>query len=221
MIIAIDGPAGAGKSTVARLLAQKLGFLYIDTGAMYRAVTLKALEYGVDFADHKTIAEIAGKANITLKSSGVNSSIEVILDGRDVSREIRHPRVTERVSEVAKIPAVRTVMLGLQRQLGRQQDSVIEGRDIGTVVFPDAERKFYLDASPQERTRRRHKEMVEKGQEVSLEDIADNIRTRDKIDSTRECAPLRRAEDAIYIDTTDMTIEQVVEALFVRIKKDG
>lgn len=213
MIIAIDGPAGAGKSTVAKLLAQKLGFLYIDTGAMYRAITLKAIDEGIDTKDENKIIEIARKSHIALKHSADSPAIKVFLDNRDVSEEIRKPCITKIVSDISKIPGVRLVMLELQRQLGRLSDSVIEGRDIGTVVFPAADKKFFLDANPDERTRRRFKELKGKGQDVTIKDIAKDLNKRDRIDSTRECAPLKRAEDAIYIDTTKMSIEEVVDKL--------
>ncbi|MDD5045123.1 MAG: (d)CMP kinase [Candidatus Omnitrophica bacterium] len=214
MIIAIDGPAGAGKSTVAKKLAQKMGFLYIDTGAMYRAGTLKALENKADFKDEKAIVEIARAAKIDLKSLKNGSEENVFLDGRDVTEDIRHPRITKYVSDVAKIPDVREAMLRLQRALGGSRDSVMEGRDIGTVVFPNADKKFFLDATGEERTKRRFKELKLKGQDVTEKDIECDIKNRDKIDSTRTCAPLRRAEDAIYIDTTNMGIEEVVDTLY-------
>lgn len=217
MIIAIDGPAGAGKSTVAKRLAQKLGFIYIDTGSMYRALTLKALDNKIDLNNKAKLIELAKNSRIDLKNN-VNGSLEVFLDQQDVSQEIRQPRITRFVSDIAKIREVREVMLHLQRGLGRQKDSVLDGRDIGTVVFPDADKKFYIDASVGERVRRRHKELVEAGQKVSLNDIEQDVKNRDTIDSTREVAPLKKADDAVYIDTTKMTIEEVVEALLNHIK---
>ena len=212
MIVAIDGPAGAGKSTVAKILAQKLGFLYIDTGAMYRAITLNALEKGLDFKDEQAIINIARNSRIDLRSSKEGCAV-VFLDNQDVSEDIRHPRITRYVSDLAKIPGVREVMVEMQRAMGKKRDVVMEGRDIGTVVFPDADKKFYLDAAGVERTRRRFKELKLKGEDVTVKDIESDIKNRDKIDSTRKCAPLKRAEDAIYVDTTDMTIEEVVEKL--------
>lgn len=210
MIVAIDGPAGAGKSTVAKLIAQRLGFLYIDTGAMYRALTLKVLENKVDTGDLHRIVEMAENTVIDLKNSP-DGSLKVFLDGKNVSRDIRKPIITRFVSDVAKIKGVREVMLILQRRFGKEQDAVLDGRDIGTVVFPDAQKKFYIDADFKERARRRHKELKEAGQKVSLEEIEKDLRNRDTIDSTREVAPLKKADDAIYIDTTDMSIGQVVE----------
>ncbi|MDD4900137.1 MAG: (d)CMP kinase [Candidatus Omnitrophica bacterium] len=210
MIIAIDGPAGAGKSTIAKRVAKNKGFLYIDTGAMYRALTLKIIEAGIETDNLPGIIKIAQSTSIDL-STNKDGSIMVLLDGRDVSKEIREPRITALVSDISKIKEVRAVMLKLQRQFGKENSCVLDGRDIGTVVFPEAERKFYLDADINERVKRRHKEMVEAGQKVTLEGVNADLTNRDRIDSTREVAPLKKAEDAIYIDTTPMTIEQVVE----------
>lgn len=209
MIIAIDGPAGAGKSTVARIIAQKLGFLYIDTGAMYRALTLKALERKIDVNDTAALIEMARSTNIDLINNP-DSSLKILLDARDVTSSIRQPSITRLVSDIAKIKGIREVMLGLQRRLGRLRDSVLDGRDIGTVVFPDADKKFYIDAEFEERVKRRYKELKELGQNITPEDIENDLKNRDNIDSTREFAPLKRAEDAIYIDTTNLTIEEMV-----------
>jgi len=209
MIIAIDGPAGAGKSTVARIIAQKLGFLYIDTGAMYRALTLKALERKIDVNDIAALIEMARSTNIDLINNP-DSSLKILLDARDVTGSIRQPSITRLVSDIAKIKGIREVMLGLQRRLGRLRDSVLDGRDIGTVVFPDADKKFYIDAEFEERVKRRYKELKELGQNITPEDIENDLKNRDNIDSTREFAPLKRAEDAIYIDTTNLTIEEMV-----------
>jgi cytidylate kinase len=209
MVIAIDGPAGAGKSTVAKRIAQKLGFLYIDTGAMYRALTLKAMREYAPLEDEAALARLAAQARIRLVSSGAGA-LKVFLGEEDVSEQIRKPAVTKYVSEIARLKAVREVMLGLQRQLGQGADCVVDGRDIGTVVFPDAEKKFYLDAGFKERGMRRYKELREKGEAVSLQDIEADVANRDRIDSTREVAPLKQAADAVYIDTTQMTIEEVV-----------
>jgi cytidylate kinase len=212
MIIAIDGPAGAGKSTVARILAKRLGLLYIDTGAMYRALALKVLENKIDLQDTEAIVKLAEETSIDLINNP-DGSIKVFLDGQDVSLAIREPRITKLVSDVAKIRGVREVMLGLQRRLGKEKNSVLDGRDIGTVVFPDADKKFYIDANPQVRVRRRHKELIGLGQVISLKDVEVDLTNRDKIDSTREFAPLKKAKDAIYVDTTDMSIEEAVSVL--------
>ncbi len=213
MIIAIDGPAGAGKSTAAKILAQRLGFLYIDTGAMYRALTLKAIEKGIDIKNQRLMIELAQDSNIDLLNDKSTGALKVFLDGRDVSQEIRQPRITKIVSDIAKIKEVRQVLLGLQRKLGRQKDSVLDGRDIGTVVFPEADKKFYIDARPEERFLRRYKELKGLGQDVALDDVKNDLQNRDTIDSTRDFAPLKKAEDAVYIDTTDMTIEEVVNQM--------
>ncbi|MDD5155848.1 MAG: (d)CMP kinase [Candidatus Omnitrophica bacterium] len=220
MIIAIDGPAGAGKSTIARMTAQKLGFLYIDTGAIYRALTLKVLENKIDINDTASIVATAASTAINLVNNP-DGSLKVLLDGIDVSQAIRQPRITRFVSDIAKIQKVREVLIKLQRELGLQRDSVLDGRDIGTVVFPDADKKFYLDARFEERVMRRYKELKALGENVTYEDIAKDLRNRDTIDSTRQCAPLKKADDAAYVDTTEMSIEAVVEAVLKKIRKTG
>ena len=209
MIIAIDGPAGAGKSTVAKILAKKLNFLYIDTGSMYRALTLKAIEEAIDIKDTTRLIQMAKTSRLDLMNNP-DGSMKVILDGKDVSLSIRDPRITRLVSDLAKIKEIREVMLKLQRKLGRQRDSVLDGRDIGTVVFPDADKKFYIDADFKERVARRYKELKGLGQEITPEAIEADLKNRDTIDSTREFAPLKKADDAVYIDTTNLTIEEVV-----------
>jgi len=220
MIIAIDGPAGAGKSTVARIIAQKLGFLYIDTGAMYRALTLKALERKIDAKDIPALIEMVRSTNIDL-TNNQDGSLKIFLDGQDVSSPIRQPRITRLVSDIAKIKGVREIMLGWQRKFGKLRDSVLDGRDIGTVVFPDADKKFYIDAEFSVRVRRRYKELKELNQDVTLKDIEKDLRNRDNIDSTREFAPLKKADDAIYIDTTNMAIEEVVNTLLKNISTNS
>ena len=212
MIIAIDGPAGAGKSTVAKLIAKELGFLYIDTGAMYRALTLKVLENKIALDDIARIIELAKNTRVELRNNQFGPQ-EVLVDGKDVTLKIRQPRITQFVSDIAKIKGVREVMLALQRNSAKQGNAVLDGRDIGTVVFPNADKKFYIDAEFNERVRRRYKELTDLGQNVTLKDIESDLRNRDTIDSTREFAPLKKAEDATYIDTTNMTVEQVVNEL--------
>lgn len=218
MIIAIDGPAGAGKSTVAKITAKKLGFLYIDTGSMYRALTLKCIEEKIDVTDIGAVINAARNSLIDL-SNNSDGSLKISLDGKDVSTQIREPQITKLVSDIAKIKEVREIMLGLQRKLGLQKDSVLDGRDIGTVVFPDADKKFYIDADFSERTNRRYKELNAAGQDIAKDDVAADLSNRDTIDSTRKFAPLKKANDAIYIDTTKMTIEEVVCTILQTVSK--
>ena len=217
LIIAIDGPAGAGKSTVAKLLAMQMKFLYIDTGAMYRALTLKAIRKGINFAQGRQLTGLAKKTRIDLENKP-DGTIRVLLDREDVSLDIRKPNISKFVSDTAKVPGVRKEMLMRQRELGSKVSCVLDGRDIGTAVFPDADKKFFLDADLKERVRRRHKELKENGQDVSLEDVQKDLCNRDTIDSSRKCAPLKQAKDAIYIDTTKMTIEVTVKVLLEHIK---
>jgi len=212
MIIAIDGPSGAGKSTVAKLVARKLSYLYIDTGAMYRALTFKVLKIGISIQETEKISELALNTSIDLVNQP-DGSISVKLDGADVSAEIRKPIITKYVSDIAKIKEVRGIMLKLQRKMGKRGNVVLDGRDIGTVVFPEAEKKFYLDANLDERVNRRHKELKGLGQDVTIDSVQLDLSNRDKIDTTREFAPLKKADDAIYIDTTPLTIEEVVGKL--------
>ncbi len=217
MIIAIDGPAGAGKSTIAKLLAKKLGFLYIDTGAMYRALTLKTIEHNIPATNEEAVISMAKDTSLELTNE-LNGTIKVFLDGIDVSAAIREMRITKLVSDISRIPGVRDILVQLQRKMGRQKNSILDGRDIATVVFPDADKKFYLDAAPGERARRRHKELQEMGKNVTLDDVQNDLINRDTIDSTRKVAPLKKADDAVYIDTTNMSIDEVVDTLLKAIK---
>lgn len=207
-IIAIDGPAGAGKTTISRLAANELGFTYIDTGAMYRAVALKAYEDDIDTDDEKELGAICKKIKITFKTTKKENRIFV--DGKDWSEKIRKSFVGELTSKVSAKPKVREAMVKLQRLMDKNGNVVMEGRDIGTSVFPDADFKFYLDASPETRGRRRYLELIAKNEKASLKDIIDEIKKRDKRDSSREHSPLKMAKDAAYIDTSGMTIEDVV-----------
>jgi cytidylate kinase len=209
MIIAIDGPAGSGKSTVARGLARRLGSTYLDSGAMYRAVTLGALEHGIDLEDGEALGRLAATA-IELRERE-DGNVQVLLDGRDVSDEIRTPAVTGASSQVAAHAEVRKALLGKQRELIGAGDWVVEGRDIGTVVAPDAAIKVFLTADPAERARRRAAELRRRGIEAEAEDVHRAIEQRDLLDSTRSAAPLRPADDAVTIDTTGMDAGQVIE----------
>ncbi len=208
MVIAIDGPSGAGKSTAARLLAARLGYTYIDTGAMYRAVGWKARRDGVDPGDEAALARLCERIDVTIRHDSAGQ--RVLVNGTDVTSEIRTPEMGMMASAVSRSPAVRACLLTLQRKLGAQGGVVMDGRDIGTVVFPDADKKFYLDASVEERGRRRYRELAAKGMEVDLAGITEDIRTRDLQDSSREHAPLRKAPDARYVDSSQMKIEDVV-----------
>lgn len=213
MVIAIDGPAGSGKSTVARLVANRLGFSYLDTGAMYRAVTLAALERGVDVRDGEALGALARSLRLTLEPAeqpNGQSQSRVVLDGRDVSSDIRSAAVTAAVSEVSAHPQVRVAMTSLQRSLAAGRNAVLEGRDIGTVVFPHADVKVFLTASAEERARRRRLQLLEQGIVAEPEDVRRDLERRDGYDSSRSAAPLRRADDAIEIDTSDLPIDDVV-----------
>lgn len=216
-IITIDGPAGAGKSTVAKALARKLGFAYLDTGAMYRALTLKVLRAGIPLEDEAELAAVAGETKIDLQ--GTADGVKVTLDGEDVSEKIRSVDVTNNTFYIARAARVREIMVQWQREIGRRRNVVVEGRDIGTVVFPEAAHKFYLDARDDERVQRRFKELQEKGSPVVLEDLRKDVKERDQKDFTRKIGPLKKAEDAVFIDSTDLPIEQVVQKIMDHIEK--
>ncbi len=218
-IIAIDGPSGAGKSTISRILSQKLGFMYIDTGAMYRTVALFALEAGLNLSDGARIAEYCTSLDFSFRIEG--GTVRVTCNGRDVTEAIRTHEMGIHASDVSKNPEVRELLVALQRRLGQRHDAILEGRDIGTVVFPDASYKFYLDATVEERARRRYRELIQKGEHVSLKEVEASIRTRDYNDSTRKIAPLKAAEDAIRIDTTGKDIPTVVDEILHHIQKRG
>ncbi|NLY11899.1 MAG: (d)CMP kinase [Firmicutes bacterium] len=209
MRIAIDGPAGAGKSTIARMIAERLGLLYIDTGAMYRALTYMVLANNVDPNNEKQIAELIKKFDFEIRSD------EIFLAGQNITRKIREPEVTANVSLVASHFAVRQALVDLQKQIAQQDNVVMDGRDIGTCVMPDADLKIFLKASVKERARRRALELARRGFSFKLEEIEEQIRERDTKDSNREISPLRKAEDAFEIDTTDLTIEEVVEQVLL------
>lgn len=208
-VVAIDGPAASGKSTTARMAADRLGFLYLDTGAMYRAVTWKALQDGIDPDDAAALEELVGRVRLDLADDP--SGARVLVDGEDVTERIREPRISREVSRVSRVPAVRRAMVAAQRSLGERGAVVVEGRDIGTVVFPGAAVKVFLAASIDERARRRREELLRAGLDQAFDELRDEIRRRDELDSGREDSPLRQAEDAVRIDTTGLTVEEQVE----------
>jgi len=210
-VLAIDGPAGAGKSTAARRVASLLGFSFLDTGAMYRAATWRALHRGVDFDDPAALA--ASTREMDLRITENDACQTVTVDGRDVTDEIRLPEVTREIHRLDSIPEVRAHLVDLQRRFAARRPTVAEGRDMGTVVFPKAKCKVYLEASLEERARRRWEEMKQKGVEVDFGMLREEIRVRDRKTMTRALSPLRPAKDAIKLDTTDLTLDQVVEKL--------
>jgi len=217
LIIAIDGPAGSGKSSSAKLIAKKLGYLYIDTGAMYRAITYLALENEA-LKDESRILELARKSKIELEYN--DGKLVVMLNDQDISNEIRSTAVNAHVSDVSKISAVRKLLVEKQREIGEKGSGVVmEGRDIGTVVFPNADVKIFLTASLDTRADRRAKEYFQNGSEVIVEEIKNNLSSRDKIDSSRKDSPLTKAPDAVAIDTTNVTIDDQVKLILEQVKK--
>jgi cytidylate kinase len=217
LIVAIDGPSGAGKSTLAKRLARDLGYTYLDTGAMYRALAVKLLRQGLDVADGAKLAALVDATEIDLVEREGN--LQVLLDGEDVSGLIRTPEVSQMASKVSAFPVVRRRMLELQRALGQKGSVVAEGRDIGTVIFPEAEVKIYLDASVQERARRRYEELRGAGRDVTLEETIQEMSERDKRDSERDMAPLRKADDALAIDSSALAAEAVLERVLRVVKR--
>jgi CMP/dCMP kinase len=215
LIIAIDGPAGAGKSTLAKRLARELGFIYLDTGAMYRALALKVLRQGVDLADDARLARLVESTEIDLQED--NGTLEVLLDGINVAHEIRTPEVSQMASKVSALKVVRARMLALQRGMGQRGNVVAEGRDIGTVVFPNAELKIFLEASAEERARRRCAELRSAGQPADLRETLREMEERDKRDSERDLAPLRMADDAFRIDSSNATADAVAAKVLAEI----
>lgn len=216
LVIAIDGPAGSGKSTVSKETAKRLGLLYVDTGAMYRALTLKAVRRNINLEDEGSLTDLACSTKIDLEEAG--GALKVFLDGEDVASLIRAPELTSKVKYIARVPGVRSEMVKLQRTIGSRHGAVLEGRDIGTVVFPDADYKFYLDADLEVRARRRHKELIELGQEVTRDEIKKDVVVRDESDMKRTVGALKKAKDAVLINTTDLAIGEVVDKILSYIK---
>jgi cytidylate kinase len=217
LVVAIDGPAGSGKSSTAKRVADLLGILHLDTGAMYRAITLKCLKLGIPYQDHSSIAGLLRNTDISF--SGPPSAMRVWMDGNDVTQAIRGDEVTKYVSDYCAVPIVRTVLVDLQRKIGRGRSLVCEGRDIGTVVFPDARLKFFMVASDEERARRRQKDFAALGIEKSVPELVAEIRERDQKDSSRENSPLCKAEDAIELDTTNLTLDEQAQFIIDKAKK--
>ncbi|MFQ6000440.1 MAG: (d)CMP kinase [Anaerolineae bacterium] len=219
--IAVDGPAASGKSTIGGLLAERLGYLYFDTGALYRAITWLALERGLAIGDEEAIVALAQAAQITITRPTVQDGRQytVYADGRDITWEIRSPEVDAHVSPVSAYPGVREALRVAQRRIGEEGRVVMVGRDIGTVILPHADLKIYLDASLEVRAQRRYKEILARGEEASYEDVLADMRRRDEIDSHRLAAPLKPAEDAIIIDTDHLSIEEVLGQVMALVEK--
>lgn len=211
LTIAIDGPAGAGKSTVAQIVAQRLKYTYIDTGAMYRAVAWKVIAQGIDPSDSNSVVRTAEQMKLKLCYSDGNTS--VFVNGTEITKEIRTPEVTGLVSVVAQLPGVRGAMTAIQQEMGREGGVVMDGRDIGTHVLPNADIKIFLTASIEERAKRRWLELKDKGYDIELEQLKEDIRQRDQMDCCRETAPLIQAADAVLMDTTQLSIEGAVQAI--------
>lgn len=217
MVITIDGPAGAGKSTISRILAERLNLTYLDTGAMYRAVAHEARKNGINIKDGKALDRMCREIDINFRTDGPFSKIYI--GDEDVSKEIRRPEMDMLSSSVSAVKEVRVAMTALQRKIGMKGRLVAEGRDMGTVVFPDAEYKFFITASPGERARRRYEERIQRNEKVEWKLVETDIKKRDEQDSSRSIAPLRPAQDALVIDTTNLGIDQVVDQILAHIKK--
>ena len=211
LVIAIDGPSGAGKSTIAKQLAKRLGYKHIDTGAMYRAVAYLITQLGIDPGNDIEVERLCSDIDVRLVCS--NGTQRVFANGQEVTDQIRTPEMSLMTSRISAIRPVREAMMRVQRRMGRNGGVVLEGRDIGTIVFPDAELKFYLDASPEERGKRRFAELAEKGEQVTLEETLQAVSRRDDQDSQRDLAPLKQAEDATPIDSSDISIEEVLDIM--------
>lgn len=215
MVITIDGPAGAGKSTVSRALAQRLSYVYLDTGAIYRAVAFTSLKQGIDPEDRERLAELCGRIRVELKNVG--GLLHVLVDGEDVTGHIRTEEISLLASKISAVPAVRTALLAVQRETAAKGGVVAEGRDMGTVVFPKADFKFYLDADAEERALRRHRELVQRTGDTDFTKIKNDLLARDRQDSERETSPLKVPEDAIVIDSSSLTVDEVVQSIVAAI----
>ncbi|MDZ7722729.1 MAG: (d)CMP kinase [candidate division KSB1 bacterium] len=218
-IITIDGPAGSGKSSTSKRVASELGYTYLDSGSMYRAVTLKVLELNINPQSDRQVQEIAEKAEIELISQ--NGQNQILLDGKDVTSEIREPKISKTISSVAANKGVRSILAEKQKEIGKYSGIVAEGRDMGTVVFPDADLKIYMTASIQARAERRYKQLLESGIKVDLDKLISEIRERDKMDSTRKHSPLRQADDSIILDTSNMSLDDQVNWIVDKAKALG
>jgi cytidylate kinase len=222
LIIAIDGPAAVGKSTMGKLIARELGFLYIDTGAIYRAITWKVLKNNININDEEMISSMVSNTYITIERANkksLNDYYHIFVDGEDVTEEIRNPMIDQNVSQIARLPKIRKQLIYLQRELAEKGNIVMEGRDIGSVILPKADIKLYFTASEEERIKRRYKELIDKGYNVDYEEVKKQIVQRDEIDSKRKYAPLIKAKDAILIDSTKKSIEEVKDEILKIIKK--
>jgi len=209
--VAVDGPSGAGKSTIAQALAKELGFIHVDTGAIYRAVGLYMLEQGIGTQDEAAVSRALPGVGIEIRHEG--GAQRILLNGKDVSEAIRRPEVSKAASDVSAMPPVRTYLLDMQRALAKNNNVIMDGRDIGTVVLPDADVKIFLSASSEERARRRFEELLAKGDTSVYEQVLNDMQRRDANDSTREASPLRMADDAVAVDTTGNTLEQSILAI--------
>lgn len=216
-IITIDGPSGVGKSTVSRVLADRLGYSYLNTGAMYRTVALKVFRSNIDPEDEHELRILLSKLNLSFEENG--GGFHIFLDGKDVSHEIKTPEISMLASYISLKPFVREILSDIQRRIGERGNIILEGRDIGTVVFPDADIKFYLDASPEIRASRRYREMVQMGRHIDWQEVFEDLIRRDASDTKRDISPLEPAEDAIIIESGHMTIEEVIDRMLSVINK--
>lgn len=216
-IITIDGPSGVGKSTVSRVLADRLGYSYLNTGAMYRTVALKIFRSNIDPEDEHELRILLSKLNLSFEENG--GGFRIFLDGKDVSHEIKTPEISMLASYISLKPFVREILSDIQRRIGERGNIILEGRDIGTIVFPDADIKFYLDASPEIRASRRYREMVQMGRHIDWQEVFEDLIRRDASDTKRDISPLEPAEDAIIIESGHMTIEEVIDRMLSVINK--